>query len=533
MKVKRTSKAPAWVLLATALGVAAGPAMAQKSGGVLKVYHRGTPPSGSIHEEATNSTVMPYMGVFNNLVMFDQAKPKNSAETIVPDLATEWSWSDDGTKLTFKLRQGVTWHDGKPFTSKDVACTWDMILEKGKAKFRKNPRQSWYTNLDSISTNGDHEVTFNLKRPQPALPMLLASGYSPVYPCHVSPKDMRTNPVGTGPFKFVELKQNESIKLVKNENYWKKGRPYLDGIDYTIIKSRATRVLGFIAGEFDMTFVTDVTIPLMRDIAEKNPSAVCKLVPTAVSRNLIVNRDAPPFDNADLRTALALTIDRNAFNDILQEGKGDIGGAMLPPSEGSWGLPKEMLGDIPGYGDVAANREKARAIMKKLGYGPDNRMKLKVSTRNIAIYRDPAVILIDHLKEIYIDAELETIETSNWHAKVARKDYAVGLNLTGSGVDDPDAHFYENYSCGSQRNYTGYCNEDIMKLMEQQSMETDFEKRRAIVWEIDKRLQEDGARPILYHDRAAQCWQAKVKGFDMMTNSVYNGFRMEDVWLDN
>jgi peptide/nickel transport system substrate-binding protein len=99
-------------------------------------------------------------------------------------------------------------------------------------------------------------------------------------------------------------------------------------------------------------------------------------------------------------------------------------------------------------------------------------------------------------------------------------------------VDDPDAHFYENYACGSERNYTNYCNQDIMKLIDQQSMETDQAKRRELVWEIDKRLQEDGARPILYHDRAAQCWQAKVKGFTMMTNSVYNGWRMEDVWLE-
>jgi len=515
--VTKTSTAPVRALAACVLLAAAAPAAANdvKPGGVLKVYHRDTPPSGSIHEEATNSTVMPYMGVFNNLVMFDQAKPKNSMETIVPDLAESWSWSGDG----------------KPFTAKDVACTFDLVLEKGADKLRKNPRQSWYTNVESVTADGDLQATFTLKRPQPALLMLLASGYSPVYPCHVSTKDMRTNPIGTGPFKFVALKQNESIKFAKNPNYWKPGRPYLDGIEYTIIKSRATRVLGFIAGEFDMTFDTDVTIPLMKDIADKRPDAVCALVPTAVSRNLIVNRDAPPFDNADLRRALALTIDRNAFNQILQEGKGDIGGAMLPPPEGNWGLPPEQLASVPGFGDVAKNREEARAIMTKLGYGPDKRMKLKVSTRNIEIYRDPAVILIDHLKEIWIDAELETIETSNWHAKVARKDYAVGLNLTGSGVDDPDAHFYENYACGSERNYTGYCNEEIMALMERQSVEGDAEKRRAIVWEIDKKLQEDSARPILYHDRAAQCWQAHVKGFQMMTNSVYNGWRFEDVWL--
>jgi peptide/nickel transport system substrate-binding protein len=80
---------------------------AQKAGGTLKIYHRGTPPSGSIHEEATNSTLSPYMGVFNNLIMYDQHKRTNSAETIVPDLATEWSWNDDKTQLTFKLRDGV------------------------------------------------------------------------------------------------------------------------------------------------------------------------------------------------------------------------------------------------------------------------------------------------------------------------------------------------------------------------------------------------------------------------------------------
>ena len=108
----------------------------------------------------------------------------------------------------------------------------------------------------------------------------------------------------------------------------------------------------------------------------------------------------------------------------------------------------------------------------------------------------------------------EDAETSAWHPMVARKDYVVALNATAVGVDDPDANFYENYSCGSQRNYTGYCNQEIMKLMELQSMEADVQKRRELVWEIDKRLQEDGARPILYHDRSAQCWQKKVRGFD-------------------
>src|SRR5262249_36337114 len=155
-----------------------------------------------------------------------------------------------------------------------------------------------------------------------------------------------------------------------------------------------------------------------------------------------------------------------------------IGASMLPPPQGVWGMPPELLKSIPGYGaDVQSNRAEARKIMAKLGYGPDKRLAVKISTRNISSYRDPAVILIDQLKEIYIDGELEVIETSNWHAKIARKDYTVGLNLTGNAVDDPDQNFYENYACGSERNVTDYCNRDLEKLFDQQSRETDQEKR--------------------------------------------------------
>jgi peptide/nickel transport system substrate-binding protein len=533
MRLDFTKFGAAAAVLALGIGFGAGVAEAQKSGGVLKFYHRGTPPSGSIHEEATNSTVSPYMGVFNNLIMFDQHKRTNSADTIVPDLATEWSWNGDGTKLTFKLRQGVKFHDGKPFTSKDVVCTWDLILGNGKAKLRKNPRKSWYTNLDSVTANGDHEVTFNLKRKQPAFPMLLASGYSPVYPCHVSPKDMRTNPIGTGPFKFVELKQNEYVKFSKNENYWKEGRPYLDGHEWTIIKSRSTRVLAFIAGKFDVTYNADITAPLRKDIKEQAPNAICDNLTTNVSTNLIVNQDSPPFDNAQIRKAMVLTIDRGAFIDILSGGEYVKSGALLPPPGGVWGMPPEVLAKVAGYSpDVAGNRAEARKIMEGLGYGPNNRLKVKVATRNIAIYRDPAVILIDHLKEIYIDGELDTVETSNWHAKVARKDYQVGLNLTGVGVDDPDAMFYENYACGSQRNYTGYCKQEMMDLFEKQSMMENGPERMKLVWEIDKRLQEDAARPIIYNGVESTCYQPYVKGFSPMANSLYNGWRLEDVWMD-
>ena len=525
-----------WKLLAAAAAAMlalASPALAQKKGGVLNMYHRDSPASMSIHEEATFSTVIPVMGVMNNLVMYDQSKPQNSLDAIVPDLAESWAWSEDGKTLAFKLRQGVRWHDGKPFTAADVKCTFDLLQGKGAQKLRLNPRGGWYHNLDEVVANGDGEAVFRLKRPQPALLALLASGYTPVYPCHVPPAQMRQHPIGTGPFKFVEYKQNEVIKVARNPDYWKKDRPFLDGVEYTIIPNRSTAVLGFIAGKFDMTFPTEVSVPLMKDVINQAPQARCELIPTNVSTNLLINRDKPPFDNAEIRRAMMLALDRKAFVDILSEGKADVGGAMLPAPSGVWGLPDDVLAQLPGYGpDVEKNREEARAIMKKLGYGPDKPLSIKVAARNIAQYRDPAVLLIDQLKHIHIAAELDTVETANWFPKVARKDYQIGLNLTGSAVDDPDQQFYENYACGSQRNYSAYCNKDIDQLVNQQSGETDQKKRLQMVWDIDRKLQEDAARPIIMHNHAATCWQPHVRGVTMMVNSSYNGWRMEDWWLD-
>jgi peptide/nickel transport system substrate-binding protein len=331
---------------------------------------------------------------------------------------------------------------------------------------------------------------------------------------------------------FVEFKPNERIRLARNTDYWKPGRSYLDDIEYTIIPNRSTAILAFTAGKFDLTFPYEVTVPLMKDVKSQAPQAVCELVPSNASTNLLVNREAPPFDNPDLRRALVLALDRESFIDILAEGQGDIGGAMLPPA-GVWGMPPDNLASIPGYGsDVARNRAEAHEIMQMLGYGPDKRLAIKVAARNIPAYRDPAIILIDQLKQIGIDGELDPIETANWFPKLARKDYQIGLNNTGSGVDDPDQQFFENYGCGSERNYTGYCNAELEQRFVAQSEIADRDKRRHLVWDIDKQLQEDGARPIISHNRGATCMQPPVKGLTIMVNSQYNGWRMEDVWLD-
>ncbi len=521
------------VAVAAIVAFAPPPAVAQKSGGILRMPAATSPASMSIHEESTIATLGPMMSVFNNLIMFDQHVPQNSLASIVPDLATSWTWSEDGKDLTFKLRQGVKWHDGKPFTAKDVKCTWDMLAGTAAEKLRVNPRKSWYRNLESVSASGDYEVTFRLKRQQASFIAMLASGWSPVYPCHVPPREMRLKPIGTGPFKFVEFKPNESIKIAKNLDYWKPGRPYLDGIEWTLIGNPSTAILAFGAGKFDRYSQGILSLPLMKQLKTQAPHVICETVPWNIPRTLIVNREKPPFDNPELRRAMALAIDRKAFIDIISDGEGSIGGAMMPPPAGSWGMPLELQQSLPGYGpDIEKNRAEARKIMEKLGYGPDKRLSVTVTTRNVPAYRDPAVLLMDQLKGIYIDGTLNAIDTTQWYPTIMRKDYTVGLTVSENGLDDPDQQFYENFVCGAERNYSAYCNADVDKLVEQQSGEPDTEKRKKIVWEIERRLAEDVARPIIFYPVSAACWQPYFKGHTMMVNGNYNGWRLEDAWLD-
>ena len=391
---------------------------------MLKFFHRDSPASGSIHEEATISAVAPFMGVFNNLVLFNQHEKQNRLDLIEPELAESWSWNDDYTRLSFRLRQGVKWHDGKPFTAKDVKCTWDMLLGKSTESLRSTRARRGTAISKRSRPTAIMPSTFVLKRPQPAFLMLLATGMSPVYPCHVPPREMRTHPIGTGPFKFVEFKPNEYIKLTKNTDYWKPGRPYLDGIEWTVIPNRSTQTLAFIAGKFDMTFPYEATVQSMRDIQGQAPEAICELTPTPVAINLLVNRDAPPFDNPDIRRAMQLTHRPQELSRHPGRRPGRhqrrhaaaarraVGAAAGDPGNpaGLWPRCRSQ----PRRGAQADGEARLRAGQ------PPRRSRSRPATS--PQYRDPAVILIDQMKEIYIDGELDAVETANWFPKIARKD---------------------------------------------------------------------------------------------------------------
>lgn len=504
-------------------------AVVAQHGGILRAQLRGDPPSLSLLEEATLNTVWPAMPLMNNLVRYAADAPVQSLETVEGELATDWRWSADGTQLHFRLRQGVSWHNGGHVYSADVAHTWSLLLGQ-KAGLRRNPRRAWYRFVREVRTQGPYVVTFVLERPQPSLLALLASGYAPVYPKHVSPAQMRTHPIGSGPFLFHEYRPGESIVLRRNPYYWKPQRPFLEGIRYEIVPSRATRMLALASGLHDIGFPQDITPALRKDLLARNSQLITVLKPGNVFTNLLLNPAHPPLDEPDLRRALSLALDRQIFSNTLSEGIDLVSGPLMPPPHGIWGLPAERRAQLPGYGDPAAARAEARRLLAAHGYNAQNPLRLKVIVRNVGFYLDAAALLIEQLRHVHVHATLERVESVSWYTRIGKGGYAVAMNLTGVAVDDPDALFYENFACDSERNYTRYCNPQLEALMHAQSQELDFTRRRALVWRIEQALLRDAARPVLGHLRAYMAWGPHVRGM-RLHQSAYNSWRMETVWL--
>ena len=505
-----------------------------KPGGTLNVMLREDLSQGfAIHESATISVVFPSSPCFSNLVMFDPANPVESPDSVVPELAERWSWQDNYRNLVMFLRRNVKWHDGQPFTSKDVKFTFDMVREapESTAKLRLNPRKDWYANVEAIEAADPYTVVFRLKRPQPSLLMLLASGYSPIYAAHVNPADYRSRCVGTGPFKLKEWRRGEFVEYVKNQDYFIKDRPYLDGLRYVVIVERGTRTAALQSGQLDVAMPGETTKTAAEQLKKAVPQLVVTTVASSVTDNIVMNEKKPPFDSVKLRLAVSYAIDRRGLIKGVHQDGAVPAVAMMPKPYGVWGLLDRDFAALPGYGKPADMKDHARKLVAEAGYGPAKPLRVEMVTRAIAVYVDMASFVINELKQVGIEATLKQVETAQWHPMATRGDYQIGANLTGLGVDDPDANLYENFACGSPRNYSFYCSEQVMKMIDQQSMELDPAKRLALVISVQKQLEQDAARPTL--DQRLDYFTVWPYVKNMVPHhNIFNFGRMQNVWRD-
>ena len=504
-----------------------------KRGGILTTLIIEDPPGFSIHEAATTSTVWPTMACYSNLVLFDPLKPVETADSVIPDLAERWSWQDNHRNLVFFLRRNVRWHDGKPFTSKDVKYTFDVVREAADApaKLRLSPRKEWYANVEAIETPDAHTVIFRLKRPQPSLLLMLAAGYSPVYPAHVPVAELRQRCVGTGPFKLKDYVRGQYVDMERNPDYFVPERPYLDGIRYLIITERGTRLAALQAGRLDAFVPLEMTKIMADTVKKAAPSLVITETGQLGSDNVVLNHKRAPFDNLTVRRAINLALDRDAAAQGVRHGGSVVGAAFMPKPYGSWALLDKDLRTLPGYRGSGPDKAEAKRLLASAGYGPGKPLRVELVTRTSPIYIDLASFVVDQLRHVGVEVTLKQLETVAWFPALSRRDYQIGANLTAPAVDDPDVYLYENYKCGTSRNYTDYCNEQVDRLIDRQSEELDPRRRLKLVWDIQRQLEADVARPMLGWRKEYFAQWPHVRNL-VAHHSLYNWGRMQDVWLD-
>ncbi len=513
---------------------ASGAAQEPRYGGVLNVMQREELPAGfAIHESTTLSTSWPSMPCFSNLVIFDPKEKVERADTIIPELAERWAWQDGNRALVFSLRRNVNWHDGRPFTSADVKYTFDMIREApdAKARLRVNPHREWYANVTAIETPDPYTVIFRLKRSQPALLVILAGGSSAVFPAHVPLAEFRTRCIGTGPFKLKEWRRGEYVEYVRNPDYFIKGRPYLDGIKYFIIPERGTRTAALQSGRLDTASPDETPKPVAEQLKAAVPQIVTTEVGTAVVDSLLLNTTRPPFNDVRVRRAISRALDRHAYVKAVRQGGALVGSSMPPPPIGVWGLLPKDLARLPDYGNGSEGKAQARKMLAEAGFTASNPLRFELITRALSSYRDLAAFVVYELRQVGVEATLKELDTVQWYQALSRKEYEVGANLMGVSTDEPDINYYENFGCGAVRNYTGYCNEQIVRLIDQQSQEMDPKRRLAMVWEIQKKFEEEAVRPMMGWRLDYFARWPHVRNL-VPHNSNYNIGRMQDVWLD-
>jgi peptide/nickel transport system substrate-binding protein len=529
------SVAAAVLALAVPLLLAvSSPAQSPKAGGWLNARLREDLPQGfALHETSTISTMWPAMPCFNNLVLFDPLVNTHSVDHIVPELAERWSWQDNYRNLVLFLRAGVKWHDGTAFSSKDVKATFDMLRESpdAPARLRINPRRDWFANVESVDAVDALTVVFKLRRPQPSLLMMLASGFMPIYAAHVPPASYRTGCVGTGPFKVKEWRRGEFVEYVKNPSYFVKGRPYLDGLRYPIIADRSLGTAALQTGRVDVSFPGDTTKPMADRLRSASPQLVIKEVGTSVVDHLFVNTQRPPFDNLKVRQAISRAIDRRGVIEAVYGGGATLGASMAPKPYGVWSLLDKDLRALHGPPTAAEAKMQARKLLATAGFTEAAPLRVKMLTRALPAFADLSSLIVSELKRVGVDVELAQIESAQWEPLKTRGEFTIGTDRTGIEPDDPDSNFYENYGCASPRNYSRYCDDAIAKLIDQQSQELDRAKRLALVQEIQRRLETAAIRPVLVWRLDYFSQQPYVRNL-VPHHSLYSWGRFQDIWLD-
>ncbi len=517
-----------FTLAAAAMVAAPAAAQAPKKGGELKFAVSAEPPNYDCHGATSFAFIHPVRPHYSTLLKFDAPKyPK-----IKGDLAESWTVTEDGLTYTFKLRSNVKFHDGTPMTAADVKASYERIVNPpaGVVSIRK----AAYSDITAIETPDPHTVIFKLKAPNASMLTNFASPWDCIYSAaklKADPKFPEKNILGTGPFKFVEHAAGSHWVGARSADYYEAGKPYLDGFRAFFITNAAARVNALQAGEVLTEFRG--LAPAERDKLTKALGDKVEVLESPWVCNLVVtfNTEKKPFDDARVRRALSLAIDRWKGAEALSKIAlvRHVGGVLRPGYE--LAASDAELAKLPGWSkDVAKSREEAKKLLKEAGVSD---LKFKFTNRNIPMpYTPVGVFLINEWRQIGVAVEHEQLETRLYTNALRSGNFEAGLDFNCDHVDDPSLQLIKFISADkSSINFGRYNDRKLDELYEKQARATDPKERYRLIREFEAHaLQEAYTFPTIWWHRIIVQWK-QIKGWDI-TPSHYLNQDLADVWLN-
>jgi peptide/nickel transport system substrate-binding protein len=496
-------------------------------GGILKVSLSGDPPSLDMHQEQTFLVAIPMSTVYNTLVVFDpHGFPK-----IIGDLAKSWEKSEDSKTWTFKLHEGVKFHDGTELTSADVKASWDRIINPPEGV--TSPRRSDFEMIERTEAPAKDTVVFHLKYPAASFLSMLAAPPHFIYAkadIEKAPDWHKKNTNGTGPFKLKKYTRGSSLEVERNPNYFKEGLPYMDGIKYFMIKDLSASAKSVRSGRTDVEF-RGFPPAEVEAIQKQMGDKVVVRYPKAMGHwGVAINVDKKPFDDERVRKALSLALDRYDMAKTLKplSGLETVGGLVHPDTE--WGLKPEEMHDLPGFNpNHDANLKEAKRLLAEAGY-PDG-FKVALTNRSIKLpYIDLGVYIVSAWKKVGIDAEHKIEESATWTQTRRNRDFELLVDPYGSqAAGDPD-EMLAKFVTGFSENWGRFSDPEVDALYKQQQVELDPQKRIELVKEIQRKvISKANWLPGLWWTRI-EVRSAKIKNYEPH-HSHWMNRRLEDVWL--
>jgi ABC-type transport system substrate-binding protein len=511
----------------------AAPEPNPKRGGVLKYGITSRLPHFDFHQSGTINSLGSQACMYDNLVRRD---PRDSGKTIIPDLAHSWKISSDGTTYTFFLREGVHFHDGAELTADDIKATFDRIAKPPQGI--SIPRSVLFAAVESITAKDKLTVEFKLATPRPPefIMSAIASGWNGI----VRKKTLEDNGFnlrrvsdipGTGPFKSKRRIENELWVMERNADYWNKGLPYLDGIEfYHGLPFSPELGSGVLSGRTDYARIVD---PITANKAKQTPGMSSINFYQSVIQGVWPNTQKKPFDDPRVRRAVHLAFDRPVLVDVVKDvAPMMVGGFLYPFSE--FATPIEELRKKPGYqDDPTAAINEAQSLLKAAGYG--NGIKdVDFMIRDLPSFKLWAQAIQAMLQQtLKIETKLRSVVESVWFDDVANGNYGFAIGAVVSTLLDPSDYFNAWYKKGGPQNYANWDNPKFTALLPKIDGEIDPKKRLVAIREAEAIMEQDPPVFPICWEKINDVWYNYVKGHNPKDYfGIYDVVRFDTFWLD-